>query len=516
MLYSRMALSLGRHLRTPVDRDPEGTVRRLIEKRGTNFLWLAKDLFGNPEHPYSQLFKVAGCSYADLEKAVIADGVEPTLQALMREGVYVSHDEFRGKKEIVRGGRHIRSTAASWLNGRDKGAIGCSTSGSSGRPIATTGGSARTSHMEAHTLLLLRELDSGKPAMVSLAPTLPGYGIVSLLVFARVNHGFERWLAIGGRNWRNLAYRAVTRCLVTQMRWMGAQAPYPAYLGQNDFLPVASYLAQRCGEGARPIVNGYVSSLTRVAAEAAHHGLDLTGCRALCAGEALTPAKLATMECVGMEPYATYWTSEFGSLGTACHSMRSRNCVHISLDAVALTTRPSEVMGASGVDSLCVTSLLPFAARTAINVEIGDTGVIEPCTCDCRLRSLGLHQQIRDMAAISKVTAQGMLIGMDDLATVLEEVLPARFGGQLGDYQIIETEGATQTEVVLRIRLGATVVPPGEVLRAFLAETGRLYGGSLSVRSWSHSNGIRAEFGEPVFTETGKFRPVRLLGSRTT
>jgi len=43
-----------------------------------------------------------------------------------------------------------------------------------------------------------------------------------------------------------------------------------------------------------------------------------------------------------------------------------------------------------------------------------------------------------------------------------------------------------------------------------------LYGGSLSVRSWSHSNGIRAEFSEPVFTETGKFRPVRLLGSRTT
>jgi hypothetical protein len=510
--YSRMAVSLARHLRTPVDPDPEGTLRQLLQNRETNFLSLAKAVLADLEHPYSQLFRVAGCSYADLEKTVLADGVESALQALLKAGVYVSHDEFRGREEIVRGGKHIRSDPSSWMNRQATGAIGCSTSGSSGKPIATDGNSARTAHMEAHAHLVVRELESGIPAMVSIAPILPGYGIMSLLIFARANLGFERWFAIGGKSRQNRHYRAVTRFLVAEMRLMGTRAPYPTYLEPNDFLPAAEYLARRRSEGARLIVNGFVSSLSRVAAAAADHGLDLAGCRALCAGEALTPAKCATMESVGIQPYATYWTSEFGSLGPACRSMRSRNSVHISREAVALTMRPHEL---AGVDSICLTSLLPFAPRLAINVEIGDTGVIEPSTCDCSMRKLGFDLQIRDVAAIGHVTAQGMMIAADDLAKVLEEALPARLGGHAGDYQLVETESGLQTEMVLRVRPGAANVPLEEVLKAFLAETGRLYGGSLSVMSWSHSNGIRAEIGEPVLAGAGKFRAVRLLGSRT-
>ena len=67
--------------------------------------------------------------------------------------------------------------------------------------------------------------------------------------------------------------------------------------------------------------------------------------------------------------------------------------------------------------------------------------------------------------------------------------------------------------MALRIRPGVASAPPEAILKAFLAETGRLYGGSLSVMAWSHSNGIHAEFGEPVLAGTGKFRAIRLLGS---
>ncbi len=512
--YSRMAVALRRHFRTPLDPDPERTIRRLLENREENFLSLARNVLGNPEHPYAQLFSVTGCSYADLEAAVRSGGVEAALQALLREGVYVSHDEFRGREEIVRGGKHIRSNAASWLNQRGKGGIAYSSSGTSGRPVATQGGSAQMAHTEAQSLLTVRELELANRAMVNVGPILPGFGVVALLVAARLNLGFERWFAIGGRSRRNVHYRAVTRCLVAQMRWLGARAPYPIYLDQNDFLPVAQYLARRQAEGARTAVVGYVSSLTRVAAEAADHGLDLAGCRAILVGEALTDAKRGTMESAGIEPYATYGVSEFGSIGLPCRSMHSRNCVHVLREAVALTTRRHEQAGAAcGVDSICATALLPFGPRVFINVEIGDTGVIERCTCDCSLRRLGLDVQIRDMAAIGKVTAQGMTIAAGDLVNVLEEVLPARFGGRPGDYQLIETEGGSQTEMVLRIRPGVASAPPEDVLKAFLAETGRLYGGSLSVRSWSHSNGIRAELAEPVLAGTGKFRAIRLLGS---
>ena len=122
------------------------------------------------------------------------------------------------------------------------------------------------------------------------------------------------------------------------------------------------------------MVTGYVSSLTRVAAEAVDHGLDLTGCCAIFTGEALTEAKRRTLESAGMEPYATYAASEFGSLGFPCRSMHSRNCVHVLREAVALTTRRRELAGEAGVDSICVTTLAPFAPRVGINVESGDTG----------------------------------------------------------------------------------------------------------------------------------------------
>ena len=211
--YSRMAAALRRHLRAPLDPDPERSIRHYFENRETHFLSLARKVLADPGHPYAQLFGIAGCSYADLETAVRARGIESTLQALLEEGVYVSHDEFRGRKPIVRGGKHIPSSAASWLNAQGRGGIAYTSSGSSGKPVATEGSSAQMAHIEAHWLLMVRELDLADRANVLVGPGLPGFGVVALLLVGR-SLGFERWFAIGGRNCRNLAYRAVTRYLV--------------------------------------------------------------------------------------------------------------------------------------------------------------------------------------------------------------------------------------------------------------------------------------------------------------
>ena len=91
------------------------------------------------------------------------------------------------------------------------------------------------------------------------------------------------------------------------------------------------------------------------------------------------------------------------------------------------------------------------------------------------------------------------------------------FGGRPGDYQLLETEGVAQTEMVLRIRPGVALKSPEEILRHFLSEARRLYGGSLSVVSWAHSNGIRAELAPPLLAATGKFprnSPARLWNCR--
>lgn len=504
--YSGMTLAFRSHLRSPLDTQPERTVRECLENREANFLAQAQAVLSEPVHPYSQLFQAAGCAYADLESAVHRDGIEATLARLLREGVYISHDEFRGRTEIVRGGRHIHSSPRDWANRRGKGHVMQTSSGSSGRPVRTAMGLDYLAHLEAWHVLAVRELDLGGRAGVNAGPILPGFGIIAAVLASRLDMPFERWYAPCGGS-RNLHYRAATAAMIACLRLSGGSIPRVTPLDPGDYAPVAEYLARRRSEGARTGIAGFVSAVTRVAATAADRGLNLRGCRAWLLGEALTDAKRAVMESAGIEPFPTYSTTDFGSIGFPCGEMNTGNCVHVRSDCVALAAGPE--------DALHVTSLQPFYPRLLINVGIGDTGIIEPARCRCSLSRLGLNVQVRNMAAASMVKAQGVTLAARDLVKLLEERMPAKFGGRPGDYQLVEREGASQTEAELRIRPGASAASPREMLDFFLDETRRLYGGSLAALSWTHSDGIRVVLAGPLLAGTTKFRAVRLLGPGT-
>jgi hypothetical protein len=514
--YSRMLRAIVQHLRSPLEADPEGIIRKEMEDRGDNFLAHATTVMSLPEHPYAQMFRLAGSSYADLESSVRRDGVEATLEKLLEEGVFLTHDEFRGKKEIVRSGRHIPALPSIWNNPASKGGYVQSSSGTSGRPVTTFYSVAAARHGENMGVLFLREFNFSGSARVSLAPILPGFGLFSAISTGRLIGGYDRWFATGGANRKNLHYRIVTRLLVAEAKLLGLRVPYPTYLEQNDFLPAAQYIKKRLDAGDQAGMNGFVSAIARVAEAALSNGLDLTGCSALTGGEALTDAKRQLIESAGIKVYSSYATTDFGGIGMPCSQMSTMNCGHVMKHAIALVSRTQKsAWNDTHVNSLYATSLLPIASRIFINAEIGDTGIIEKATCDCSFSKLGFDLQVRDVAAIRMVTAQGVTIEITELIPLLEEKLPARFGGHSGDYQLCEAEAGSQTEIVLRIRPGVSAAPPNDILKHFLDEVKRVYGGSLSVSSWLHSEGIRAEVVSPVLAATGKFRAVRLLGAST-
>ena len=514
--YSRMLRAVVQHLRSPLETDPEGVIRKEMEDRTDNFLAHATTVMSMPEHPYALMFRLAGCSYADLESSVRRDGLEATLEKLLEEGVYLTHDEFRGKKEIVRSGRHIPALASMWNNPASKGGYVQSSSGTSGRSVTTFYSVAAARHGENMGTLFLREFNFSNSARVSVAPILPGFGLFSAISTGRLIGGYDRWFATGGATWKNLHYRIVTRLLVAEAKLLGLRVPYPTYLEQNDFLPAAEYIKERLDAGDQAGMNGFVSAIARVAEAALSNGLDLTGCSALTGGEALTDAKRQLIESAGIRVYSSYATTDFGGIGMPCSQMSTGNCSHLMKHAIALVSRTQKSAWTdTQVNSLYATSLLPIAPRIFINAEIGDTGVIEKATCDCSFSKLGFDLQVRDVAAISMVTAQGVTIEITELVPLLEEKLPARFGGHSGDYQLCEAEAGSQTEIVLRIRPGVSAAPPNDILKHFLDEVKRVYGGSLSVVSWLHSEGIRAEVVPPVLAATGKFRAVRLLGAST-
>lgn len=108
--YARLALDLRSFLHNTITLEQsKQVIPQRLRNRETNFLSLVqKGIFENPKNPYTKLFKIASCEFGDIETMVKRDGVETTLHKLFAEGIYISWEEFKGKKDVVRGGNHLR------------------------------------------------------------------------------------------------------------------------------------------------------------------------------------------------------------------------------------------------------------------------------------------------------------------------------------------------------------------------------------------------------------------------
>jgi len=515
--YVAMGEVMSRLYRMPLDPNYRAVIERYVNNRESNFLGIAKSVLANPRHPYSQLFEIAGCTFADLEAGVTRSGLEATLNALLKEGVYLTLDEFRCNTEIVRSGRHIPATMKDWDTSAGGGAGEAHSSGSSGgKSQRTRYGLEYAKFGQVGGQLLIDEFGGPNGLAIIVFPILPtSSGLGICMGAARMGYQVEGWFALGssGRNLHNFHYKALTAALVARLRLAGAKIPSPTYLEQGDFSPVAEFIARRKRDGVRSNVMGMVSSITRIAAAAIDLGVDIRGTYALVTGESLTDVKRDLIEAAGIEVFPTYATSEFGGIGSPCRQMNTGNRAHVAMASIALVSRPiDDAWCDEPVESLHITSLLSFAPRTLINVEIGDTGVIEPATCDCKYSRMGYKLQVRDMAAISKLRGQGYSLRAPEIVKLLEEGLAQKFGGRPGDYQLAEVEGKAQTEMVLRIHPRAGVKSPEQVLQFFLAECRRTWGGWNTILHWTESNGVRVQVVAPVLAASGKFRAIRLLG----
>jgi hypothetical protein len=165
------------------------------------------------------------------------------------------------------------------------------------------------------------------------------------------------------------------------------------------------------------------------------------------------------------------------------------------------------------VNSLMFTTLLPFSAYVLINVEMEDSGVLEPAHCSCALKSMGFTQQISNIYSYGKLTGQGVTLLGQDMLSILERILPDRFGGAPTDYQLVEREGPAQTIVELRVSPRVRTASEDQIRSVFMAEVKRLWGGSLTYRQWNQCDAVRVVFAEPIISGERKINPLVLMGS---
>jgi hypothetical protein len=512
--YANMTLGVYRMLRSPYNHGLEA-LREQMAQREARFLENAeRRVFSNPANPYHELFRLAGCTPGDLAAAVSRRGLEAALSELASAGVYLTHDEFKGRTPLVRGGRHIPFAPEVLLNPVGRGYMTTMSSGSSGPGTPTPKGLELQLYRDAYDSLQTREFDLEERVRVLVAPILPSStGIKNSIQQARAGRRMDRWFSVRGGVRDSGHYRAVTHFLVAVGRAMGASIPWPCFLPPNDFLPVARWIAERKREGRSCALRSFVSPAVRVAAAAREAGLDISGTVFFVGGEALTEAKRASIEEVGCEVYPSYAITEVGFVGAACRQMKTGNCVHVFRDELAVVSRLRQApLSGLEVNSLLFTNLLPFASRSLINAEMDDSGVIEPSTCHCEYSAVGMTTQVRDIFSYGKLTGQGITLFGSDVVRILEAALPRRFGGAPGDYQLVEREGERQTELILRVSPRTRAASAPDVREFFLAELRKCYGGTLAARLWKHSAGLTAVLEEPCATRTGKVLPLRVLG----
>jgi hypothetical protein len=496
--------------------DAKRIVRQRMEHRVDAFLRVVeRSIYGHPSSPYLALLKTARCELGDLQDMVKREGLEETLRALREAGVYVTFEEFKGRKPIVRDGREIPVTSWSFDNPFARGHFAFQTGGSTG---AASNVAVDVDHIAArapHQLLTFAAHDMlGAPSAIWRG-ILPDSTLGSIVKRVHVGQPPERWFSPIGwtdsKHW--LKYGAATCYILFWMRLCGMQVPLPKVAKVGQALVVARWVAETLRTHGSCLLHTNVSRGVRVCLAAQEAGLDLTGATIKGGGEPPTPAKVQQMERAGVRYIPNYAMTEAGSIASGCARPSDGSDVHVFKDAYALFTYPYVVEGSGiTVPAFNLTTLLPTAPKLMLNVQVDDYGIIEERPCGCELGSYGYSTHLRQIRSYSKLTGEGVTLIGTEILRILEEVLPARFGGSPLDYQMMEGEdeqGFTRLYVVVgpRVEIAdeSTVV---EVMLNSLRKSSPMADAARTV--WQQARTIQVKRMEPVWTGRGKLMPLHI------
>ena len=266
-------------------------------------------------------------------------------------------------------------------------------------------------------------------------------------------------------------------------------------------------------KGGGCLFNTYTSAAVRIGQAAREAGLDITGAKFLFGGEPLTDAKRAELERAGAQLFSLYGSMEPRFLGMSCSNPQECDEVHLCEDNFVFGQRTRTVPHSGvTVDALLVTALLPSTPKVLLNVETGDCGVLGRRACGCAWDGLGLATHLHEIRGSDKLTSQGMTFIGTDLVMVLEEVLPSRFGGSVGDYQMVEEEderGHTRMSLVIDPGVGA--VDEAEAVKVVIDALGRGPDHHrLMAKVWVDSRTLRLIRTRPYVTGVGELMPLHI------
>jgi hypothetical protein len=475
---------------------------------------LQRAVFGNPASPYRRLFEWAGIGPGDVATMLAEEGLDGSLERLHDAGVYVTLEEFKGLRPLRRPGLEVQVRAGDFDNPLTARQYEARTGGSTGaaRPIRVD--LDLLEHEAAyHALFFAGAGATEQPlAIWHLAP--PGaVGIKTALIQARLGRPAERWFSQSRLRDVALKHAAFARATISIASLWGARIPAPEYTPAEDVLRVASWLADKRASRTPAILVTTPSACVRTCGAAIDGGLDIAGTLFVVVGEPYTPAKAAVVAKAGSRAASHYAMTEAGLIGLACQTPEFPDDVHLLVDKIATIQRDKRVgAGETTVPALFHTTLLPASPKLMLNVESGDYAVRSDRECGCHALPGRFQSHLHTIRSYEKLTSEGMHFLGDDLLSLVEDLLPARFGGHPTDYQFVEKEEDGLPRVSLVVRRAVGELDPDRIADLVLEFLrGRGQGQQLMAEVWAQGRTLRVERGDPRVTPGGKIPPLRTL-----
>lgn len=511
--FARYALGLPRFLRHPLGpEEARARVKRRLGARAENFVAVVESsIFAQRTSPYRRLLEHAGIELGDLVAMVRAEGVEGALERLHGAGVYVTVDEFKGRRPIVRGDLSLPTRAEDFDNPLVTRTFETRTGGSRGTPRRIGFDFAHLAGQAIYRSLFLQAFDvADRPGAVWRAAPPGSAGLGAVIGAAKVGTPVDRWFS-PSRVTDHARELLLTAYSVLGGRLARTRVPWPEYVPVDRAQVVARWLAAKKDAGIPGFLNTTSSSGVRVCLAAREQGLDIAGTFFRFGGEPYTSGRAKVVAEANCRAVSNYSMTEIGRVGTACASPLALDDLHLTIDQLGVIQR-ERVLDGTSVAALVFTSLLPSAPKLMLNVESDDYGTLETRACGCLLGQLGLTLHVHGVRSYEKLTSEGMTFLGSDLIALVDEILPARFGGYPTDYQLVEEEvdGLPEVRIVVSPRIGE--LDEEVVVATVLSklEEGPRYK-KMMTDVWQRGEMLRVVRREPYTTGAAKILPLHVL-----
>lgn len=506
-MFARFTGALPGYLRNRLGPDQaHARLTQALADREQNFLRvLERGIFANRASPYLPLLRNAGITLDDVTDLVRAHGLEGALGALYDAGVSVTLDEMKGRTGPAKAGAFDNPLLTAHYRALSSGSRGPRTRSNLDLDLLA--------HEAAYVQQYLDGFDLWRRPYAVWRPVPPVATAVKWqLRLEKLGKPLDRWFSQTPVQWRDghWPFAVFTAMTVLEGRLLGRRFPRPEHVPANAPAPVVRWLADMARRGTPAVLDTMTSSAVRACVDARARSVNIAGTLFRLGGEPLTQAKADLIAAAGCRAICFYSITEMSFVGAPCADAAALDDVHLLTDKVAAIVRPRRLPGGRPVDALIYTTLLPSAPKLLLNVESGDYAALTDRACGCPMGRLGFTRHLSHIRSYEKLTSEGVTFLGTELLRLVEEVLPRAFGGAPTDYQLVETEEAGLTRILIVASPSLGALDEQAVVSRVLETLGTVPGGSVMVQHWRQGDTLTLVRREPLHTDSAKVLPLHV------